>query len=107
MSDSSTANPIRPLGVGEVVVRVADLARSIAFYRDVLGCTVEREQALWLASHYPDQRVYVTGSTRFWLNAFSDSPQLDGGFGQGVSNPAIPDITFAIPYGQTYREPIS
>jgi catechol 2,3-dioxygenase len=30
-------NPIKPLGVGEVVVRVADLDRSIAFYRDVLG----------------------------------------------------------------------
>jgi catechol 2,3-dioxygenase len=30
-------NPIRPLGVGEVVVRVADLGRSIAFYRDILG----------------------------------------------------------------------
>jgi catechol 2,3-dioxygenase len=33
----TTANPIKPLGVGEVVVRVADLDRSIAFYRDVLG----------------------------------------------------------------------
>jgi catechol 2,3-dioxygenase len=30
-------NPIRPLGVGEVVVRVADLDRAIVFYRDVLG----------------------------------------------------------------------
>jgi catechol 2,3-dioxygenase len=30
-------NPIEPLGVGEVVVRVADLQRSIFFYRDVLG----------------------------------------------------------------------
>jgi catechol 2,3-dioxygenase len=30
-------NPIKPLGVGEVVVRVADLDRSITFYRDVLG----------------------------------------------------------------------
>jgi catechol 2,3-dioxygenase-like lactoylglutathione lyase family enzyme len=30
-------NPIRTLGVGEVVVRVADLRRSIAFYRDILG----------------------------------------------------------------------
>jgi catechol 2,3-dioxygenase len=28
---------IKPLGVGEVVVRVADLDRSIEFYRDILG----------------------------------------------------------------------
>ena len=36
MADISR-HPIRPLGVGEVVVRVTDLQRSIAFYRDVLG----------------------------------------------------------------------
>jgi catechol 2,3-dioxygenase-like lactoylglutathione lyase family enzyme len=30
-------HPIRPLGIGEVVVRVGDLGRSIAFYRDILG----------------------------------------------------------------------
>lgn len=29
--------PIQPLGVGEVVLRVADIRRSIEFYRDVLG----------------------------------------------------------------------
>jgi catechol 2,3-dioxygenase-like lactoylglutathione lyase family enzyme len=37
MSGTPTAIPIRPLGVGEIVLRVADLYRSIAFYRDVLG----------------------------------------------------------------------
>jgi catechol-2,3-dioxygenase len=31
------ANPIQPLGVGEIVLRVADINRSISFYRDVLG----------------------------------------------------------------------
>jgi catechol 2,3-dioxygenase len=35
-------NPIVPLGVGEVVVRVADLQRSISFYRDVLGLQLIR-----------------------------------------------------------------
>lgn len=35
-------NPIKPLGVGEVVVRVADLDRSIGFYRDVLGLELIR-----------------------------------------------------------------
>ncbi|HWB50030.1 MAG TPA: VOC family protein [Stellaceae bacterium] len=37
MPESALANPIHPLGVGEVVLRVADVHRSISFYRDVLG----------------------------------------------------------------------
>ena len=37
MSESTSTNPIHPLGVGEVVLRVADIHRSIRFYRDVLG----------------------------------------------------------------------
>jgi catechol 2,3-dioxygenase len=36
MQPASTI-PIQPLGVGEVVLRVADIGRSIEFYRDVLG----------------------------------------------------------------------
>ena len=32
-------------GLDHVVLRVADLRRMLAFYQDVLGCTVEREQA--------------------------------------------------------------
>jgi glyoxylase I family protein len=31
-------------GIDHVVVRTADQARALAFYRDVLGLTVEREQ---------------------------------------------------------------
>ena len=31
-------------GIDHIVVRIADPARSLAFYRDVLGLTVEREQ---------------------------------------------------------------
>lgn len=32
------------IGIDHIVVRIADAARSLAFYRDVLGLTVEREQ---------------------------------------------------------------
>ena len=35
---------IRIREIDHVVLRVRDLARSLAFYRDVLGCTLEREQ---------------------------------------------------------------
>lgn len=42
MPDDAPDNPIAPLGVGEVVVRVADLERAVAFYRDVLGLELIR-----------------------------------------------------------------
>jgi glyoxylase I family protein len=31
-------------GIDHIVLRVRDLGRALAFYRDVLGCTFEREQ---------------------------------------------------------------
>jgi catechol 2,3-dioxygenase-like lactoylglutathione lyase family enzyme len=40
----------RIVGIDHVVLRVTDLARMVAFYRDVLGCTLEKEQrdiGLW------------------------------------------------------------
>ena len=36
--------PFAPLRLDHLVLRVADLERSIAFYRDVLGCAVERRR---------------------------------------------------------------
>ena len=36
--------PFAVQGIDHIVLRVRDLARALAFYRDVLGCAVEREQ---------------------------------------------------------------
>lgn len=36
--------PFKLKGIDHVVLRVADLDASLGFYRDALGCTVEREQ---------------------------------------------------------------
>jgi hypothetical protein len=60
--------------------------------------TVEYEQAMYLNTHYPGQRVFVDGSTRFWFSAFADNPELGGGIDQGRSNPAIGHMAYAIPY---------
>lgn len=60
--------------------------------------TVEFEVARWLQENVPGGRVLATGSIRFWLNAFSDNPQLGGGFDQGIVNRMIPKVTFGIPF---------
>jgi glyoxylase I family protein len=42
--------PFRPAGIDHVVLRVADAARALAFYENVLGCRLERHQeniGLW------------------------------------------------------------
>lgn len=45
MDDSVTsAPPFRIDGIDHVVLRVVDLDRMLRFYRDVLGCTLDREQ---------------------------------------------------------------
>ena len=43
MSETPSSPPFTATGIDHVVLRVADLERSIAFYRDVLGCAVERQ----------------------------------------------------------------
>ncbi|MBC7779699.1 MAG: VOC family protein [Proteobacteria bacterium] len=35
-------NPIRALNLDHVVLRVVDVERMVGFYRDVIGCTLER-----------------------------------------------------------------
>lgn len=37
--------PFRLLGIDHIVIRISDLNRMLDFYRDVLGCTLERVQA--------------------------------------------------------------
>ncbi len=46
--------------------------------------TTEWKTAHWLNRHWSGERVMVPGSTSFWLTAFSDVPELGGGFDQGI-----------------------
>ncbi len=62
--------------------------------------TVERQAASWLRENLPGARVFVTGSTQFWLNAFADNPQIGGGFAQGIVNRQIPIVHYGIPHTQ-------
>lgn len=49
--------------------------------------TIEYKTAKWFDENMAGRRVLAPGSTSFWLNNFTDTPQLGGGFDQGVTNP--------------------
>ena len=51
--------------------------------------TIEFRTAEWLQSHIGTGRVFATGSISFWLNAFTDVPQLGGGADQGLPDEQI------------------
>lgn len=50
--------------------------------------TSEYKVAVWLEEKTDGERVYATGSTGFWLNTFTNVPQVRGG-NDGLSNPWI------------------
>ncbi len=66
--------------------------------RDITD-TVEYHSARWLAENLPGARVFATGSTRFWLAAFTDNPQFGGGFDHGNLNRWRPHVDYGIVTG--------
>jgi hypothetical protein len=67
------------------------VARSIDIHT-----TIEYKTAKWLDAHMPGARVFAPGTIGFWLNAFSDAPQLTGGFDNGIRNPTVPAVIFHV-----------
>jgi hypothetical protein len=47
---------------------------------------IEYRMQDWVARNLADTRIFVTGSVRFWFNAWRDHPQVGGGSEQGVLN---------------------
>jgi hypothetical protein len=58
--------------------------------------TIEYQTARWLDANLHGRRVFAPGTIGFWLNAFSDSPQLTGGFDNGILNPFVPHAIYQI-----------
>lgn len=66
---------------------VLDRRDARGYLKDVdIRQTIEYQTAKWLDTHSRGRRVLVPGSISFWLNAFTDTPQMEGGFDQGVAN---------------------
>ncbi|MDQ6708705.1 MAG: hypothetical protein M3Z85_22330 [Acidobacteriota bacterium] len=51
-----------------------------------MTATSEYRIAKWFDANMNGARVMAAGSTSYWMNAFTDTPQLGGGFDQGVVN---------------------
>lgn len=66
----------------------------------------EYTSARWLATNIQGQRVYAMGSTSFWLNAFTDTPQVAGCCDQNLSMPVLPDISYLINSGTSVGETV-
>jgi hypothetical protein len=66
------------------------IAREVAAPGDV-RTTMEYKTAHWFDSHMPGERVMSPGSAHVFLNAFTDVPQLSGGFDQGITNIMVPN----------------
>jgi hypothetical protein len=47
----------------------------------------EYQMSDWVARYRPDARTMVTGSTRFWWDAWHDNAEVGGGSDQGLINP--------------------
>src|ERR1017187_8649595 len=65
--------------------------------------TIEYKTAKWLDAHMPGARVFAPGTIGFWLNAFSDAPQLTGGFDNGIRNPTVPAVIFHVYAGDNQQ----
>jgi len=65
--------------------------------------TIEYKSARWLAAHMPEARVFAPGTIGFWLNAFTDNPQITGGFDNGILNAFLPHVIFQVYAGEKQR----
>jgi hypothetical protein len=61
----------------------------------------EYTSARWIDANMGGRRVYATGSTGFWLNAFTDTPQMAGCCEQGRSMPALTAVSYLLTIGET------
>lgn len=58
----------------------------------------------WMAKNHPEFRAMTTGSIRFWYDAWHDLAEMGGGSDQGLLNPLLVPMAFAItadPHAET------
>ncbi|HJZ98021.1 MAG TPA: hypothetical protein VKE70_16035 [Candidatus Solibacter sp.] len=67
--------------------------------QDDLASHSEYTSAKWVRENLGDRRIYATGSTGFWLNAFTDTPQVIGCCDQGRTMVALAAVPYLVHAG--------
>lgn len=94
--------PLHRAAVGTLILfccycTYCDLKYAHRLVRSIdITTTSEYKVAQWIDQNMNRRRVMVPGSTSFWLNAFTDTPELSGGFDQGIINHQFHAIHFQI-----------
>ena len=66
-----------------------------------IQATGEYRVSRWLGEHMPGKRVFAPGTISFWMNAFSDTPMMNGGFDNGMRNVLLQYIIYQEYFGDT------
>ena len=61
-----------------------------------MSSTIEYQTAKWSDSNLDGGRVLAPGTISYWMNAFTDTPQLAGGFDQGIVNRTLSRVEYQI-----------
>lgn len=73
----------------------------------IIASTAEYRISHWLGVHLPGRRVFAPGSVAFWMNAFSDTPMLVGGFDNGIRNQLLWDVNYQIWAGEKLENTVA
>ncbi len=82
-------------GCAAVLLHQRSIARNLEQPIQIRS-TAEYEISTWLGAHMPGRRVFAPGTIGFWMNAFSDTPMLVGGFDNGIRNTFLQDVNYQI-----------
>ncbi|MGD0497368.1 MAG: hypothetical protein ABSC23_02925 [Bryobacteraceae bacterium] len=61
--------------------------------------TIEYKMARWFGDYMGGQRVYAPGNVAFWMNMFTDTPQMEGCCEQGTPNEEYRIASYVITSG--------
>jgi len=64
-----------------------------------VSTTIEYQESRWLGEHLPGRRVFAPGTIAYWMDTFSETPLLNGGFDNGQRNTLLPAVVYEIYFG--------